>query len=585
MENYCIRKGKTTFEPSQYQKDILHFCHTGIGNGFINACAGASKTTILENIIYHVPQEKKKLFIAFNKSIVEEMNSRIDSNEVLNLNITTHHSLGFNILMENYPNIKFEIDENKYSNFLRNNIVQLSNYENLIFKNNEYNTYIRNIIHLIDYARYYHVSSIRQIRNIAEKYGLNILRNECIVCKNILAWGRENIETIDFTDMVWLVNELNLNTKRHLYDIILIDEAQDTSIMQQELIERCKKRGCRLFAVGDRHQAINVWCGADSDAVQKFKGENVTEFELPITYRCPKKIVELAKQYSPNIKAADNAEDGVIRYNVPKHMPLSNDMVLCRNTSPIIEYFLFLLRANKKAYIKGSEGIYDTLSNIIVNSNANIIDINCETHDGLMPKLYQSLICSVDNLIKQGYTDDEAYRHPSILDMYDNILSIKYLSDNLTTTNELLSKIKVVFSDRNNEGIILSTIHKAKGLEADNVFILCPSLLPNPYVKKEWEIISEEHLVYVAYTRAKKSLNFIEEPNITDPYKSKSIFNMKNIIKDIREMRKKISLNIENNITEKDLLEKKNNEENILGSKKQTSLNKKKTKVSNNMFS
>ena len=152
MEKYYIRKGKTLFEPSQYQKDILHFCHNGVGNGFINACAGASKTTILENIIYHVPQEKKKLFIAFNKSIVEEMNSRIDSSEVSNLNITTHHSLGFNILMENYPNIKFEIDENKYSNFLRNNIAQLSNYENLIFKNNEYNTYIRNIIHLIDYA-------------------------------------------------------------------------------------------------------------------------------------------------------------------------------------------------------------------------------------------------------------------------------------------------------------------------------------------------------------------------------------------------------------------------------------------------
>ena len=584
MQDYYIRKGKTILEPSSYQRDILHFCHTGVGNGFINACAGASKTTILENIIYYVPQDKKKLFIAFNKSIVEEMNNRINPDEVSNLNITTHHSLGFGILMENYPNINFIIDEEKYSNYIRNNITSLTVYENLTFKNNEYNTYIRNIIHLIEYARYYHVSNIPQIKSIAEKYGLNILRDECIVCKKVLAWGRENIETIDFTDMVWLVNELNLNTKYHLYDIILIDEAQDTSIMQQELIERCKKRGCRLFAVGDSHQAINVWCGADSDAVQKFKGDNVTEFELPITYRCPKKVVELAKKYSPNIKAADNAEEGIVRYGVPRHMPTSNDMVLCRNTSPIIEYLLFLLRSNKKAYIKGSKDIYETLSNIIRNSNATTIDINCETCDGLIPKMYQSLLHSINNLINQGYTEDEAYRHGSILDMYDNILSIKYLSDNLYTTDELLKKMSDIFNDRSNEGIILSTIHKAKGLEADNVFILCPSLLPNPFAKKEWEIISEEHLIYVAYTRAKKSLNFIEEPQTTETYRKTSVFDIRKIIKDIEQMKKKLSFNIDKNITEENFTPIKHNNENVLGSKKENSNTKKRSKVNNNMF-
>lgn len=583
MNNYKIRKGKTILEPSSYQRDILHFCHTGVGNGFINACAGASKTTILENIIYYVPQNKKKLFIAFNKSIVEEMNNRIDPSEVSNLNITTHHSLGFSILMENYPDIKFKIDEEKYSNYIRNNITSLTVYENLTFKNNEYNTYIRNIIHLIDYARYYHVSNIPQIKSIAEKYGLNILRDECIVCKKMLAWGRENIETIDFTDMVWLVNELNLNTKHHLYDIILIDEAQDTSIMQQELIERCKKRGCRLFAVGDSHQAINVWCGADSDAVQKFKGDNVTEFELPITYRCPKKVVELAKKYSPNIEAAENAEDGIIRYGVPRHMPVSNDMVLCRNTSPIIEYLLFLLRSNKKAYIKGSKDIYETLSNIIKNSNATTIDVNCETCDGLLPKMYQSLLHSINNLINQGYTDEEAYRHASILDMYDNILSIKYLSDNLYTTDELLKKMTDIFNDRSNEGIVLSTIHKAKGLEADNVFILCPSLLPNPFARKEWEIVSEEHLIYVAYTRAKKSLNFIEEPQGNEPYRKTSVFDMRKIVKDIEQIKKKLSFNMDKNITENNFTPTKNNGENVLGNKKEINT-KKKTKVSNNMF-
>jgi ATP-dependent exoDNAse (exonuclease V) beta subunit len=61
------------------------------------------------------------------------------------------------------------------------------------------------------------------------------------------------------------------------------------------------------------------------------------------------------------------------------------------------------------------------------------------------------------------------------------------------------------------EGISLSTIHKAKGLEANNVFIICPSLMPSKSAKQEWEITQEKNLIYVAYTRAKNKLAFVDE--------------------------------------------------------------------------
>lgn len=563
MNEFLIRRGDNTFEPSKYQEDILRFAKHGVGNGFINACAGASKTTMLENILFYLPENKSKLFIAFNKSIVDEMKHRIGDN-VSNINITTYHSLGYSILNENYRNRDFVINEEKYSNYIRRNILSLTAYGEIKSLGRGSYTYITNIIHLVEYARYYLASGIVQIKTIADKFSLNILRDECIVCKKVLDWGRENIDEIDFTDMIWLVNEFNLTTRLHKYDILLIDEAQDTSIMQQKMTDICKKRGCRTFVVGDEKQSINTWAGSDMNAVEKFKGDNVTEFELPISYRCPKKIVEFAKKYSPNIEYAPNAIDGEIRYNVSLASPIAGDMVLCRNTAPLIELHQKYLKINKKSYIKGGEDISNVLINMINDTNSVYTDIECSTYDGLIPKLYQMLLSNIDKLISGGYEIDDAYRHSYILEFYDRICCIKTLSANIILVKDLIKKIEDIFYDRSDSGIMLSTIHKAKGLEADNVFILCPSLLPNKYALKEWEIKAEEHLEYVAYTRSKKTLNFMVEDEYKRGIGSKAYYNR--MIKDINKIKEKLSFNIDNGINE-DVIKNRPSTAHTLGEK------------------
>lgn len=50
---------------------------------------------------------------------------------------------------------------------------------------------------------------------------------------------------------------------------------------------------------------------------------------------------------------------------------------------------------------------------------------------------------------------------------------------------------------------MLSTVHKAKGLEADNVFILATERMPNKRLGSE-----ENNICYVAITRAKKNLYY-----------------------------------------------------------------------------
>ena len=111
----------------------------------------------------------------------------------------------------------------------------------------------------------------------------------------------------------------------------------------------------------------------------------------------------------------------------------------------------------------------------------------------------------------------------------------------LTVNNELINKINIIFTDDENDGICLSTIHKAKGLEADNVYILCESLMPSKHAKKEWEKISENNLKYVAVTRAKKTLNFICEKQF-----SPNLFNNRSIIDELEI--KRITINKINKI-------------------------------------
>lgn len=550
MTEYKIKfKGKE-FNASEYQNKILDFVEHGSGNGFINACAGASKTTMLENMLYYIPKDQNGIFIAFNKSIVDEMESRINNTELKDkIKICTYHSLGYSILKENIKDEnKLIINEDKYKNFVNDNILELSNYGEISTLKNQKYAYKRNIIHLVDYARYYRQSSVKHMEALARQYGLSIIRDEIEVARKVLQWGKDNIDEIDYTDMIWLVDELNLTTKKYLYNFILIDEAQDTSIMQQEMTEKCKKRGCRVFAVGDKDQAINVWCGSDVNAIEKLKGANSHEFMLPITYRCGKKIVEKAREYSQNIVAAENAPEGEVNKDVPISTPSGNDMVLCRNTAPLVEYYLKLLQMNKKAYFKGSDSLIEEYKTLINENYSKMIDKNCLSCDGLIPKLYSKLFQLIDNIKLRTLSndDEEAMKNPVILKLYDNIKALEILSDGIYETNELLQKIIDIFSDRSTIGIMLSTVHKAKGLEADTVFILCPSTLPSKLAKKQWEIDAENHLTYVAYTRAKYSLNFLEEDK---RLRSSSLFSFKKMKKTIEEMREKLNYNVELNIT------------------------------------
>ena len=111
------------FTPSEYQEKIFDFVRKGTGNGVIRATAGSGKTTSIITAMKLVPKSKKCLFIAFNKSIVEELTKKLE--DYPNCHVRTLHSLGYAILRRNFGN-DIEIDEYKYKVYLKKNLADLS---------------------------------------------------------------------------------------------------------------------------------------------------------------------------------------------------------------------------------------------------------------------------------------------------------------------------------------------------------------------------------------------------------------------------------------------------------------------------
>jgi superfamily I DNA/RNA helicase len=497
------------FTPSPYQEKIFENIVHGTSNMVINAVAGSGKSTTIVNALKLIPEDMKVLFIAFNKDIVESLKQKVG--EKNNVHITTYHSLGYSILIEKLKN-KPVLDEYKYRTYIRTISDNFLLNEPDFMSYSERIMYNRNVEKLVDYGRFNLCQSVKEIEKIAEKYNINIIRNECEVAVDVLKWGKENLDVIDYTDMVWIPYELDLKTIKHKYNWIFVDEAQDSSPVQQELFKKCFKRGARFCAVGDSSQCINAWAGADVEAFNKFlKMPNTKQYELPISYRCPVKVIEEAKKFVPNIQYKEGAVDGEIKYDVDPYSPKAGDMVLCRNTYPLIRLYMDFLRINKKAYIRGKDIGDSLIETINLYKGVDLMLNKSLMNYGLFRNLYEELFKRVERLVQQtNMSEEEVYLSAPIMDFYDTIASLEALSDNLVYTDDLISKIRAIFND-GGDGVCLSTIHKAKGLEADNVFILAKSLMPSIYAHQEWEIVSEENLEYVAITRAKKTLQYIDE--------------------------------------------------------------------------
>lgn len=509
------KKTAIEYEPSQYQKAIFDYIQHEKGNLVVEAAAGSGKTYTLVKALSLIPQDKRVLMTAFNKDIVKELTKKVK--EFPNVEVRTLHGLGMILTTRGLRIGGMKPEGYKYTQLIYNHWQDLTKTNINKLSRNARKSFVENTKKLVDFGRFYLATTRSEMIELMIKYDIPCVADEVDVALKVMAIGGKNLDSIDYTDMIWMPHIYDLHLQECEYDFIMVDECQDLNVAERNLVLRCLKEGGRLIAVGDSNQCIYGFSGSDPDSFRAIQSiPNTVSMPLSISYRCPESVVKFAQNLVPSIEAKQGAEEGVILDCVSLDDVHDGDMVLCRNNAPLLQVYCKLLEQGKRAYIRGSD-VGKNLQNIVIGTHKDYLHTNLK-QDGVFIRLYEDLFNSRKAIMERyGISQEDAMKHETIQAKLDMIRALEVLGADLTTTEELTKKIEDIFPKNDKgEGIMLSTVHKAKGLEADNVFIACASLMPSKSALDEWQAQQERNLMYVAYTRAKKVLGFLNEEETPD---------------------------------------------------------------------
>ena len=290
------------------------------------------------------------------------------------------------------------------------------------------------------------------------------------------------------------------------YDWVFIDECQDLNAAQRNMFLKHVKQNGRFVAVGDPHQAIYGFAGADVESFNLLKNlPHTAKLPLSVCYRCDKNIIALAKTEVPQIEARDGADDGVVTYEAKMADVQDGDMILCRCSAPLVDLCMRYIANGVKAYVKGRD-IGANLINMVKKTKKTKINDLTAVFDRELNRIIGKVIA------KSHCTEKEAMESDAYIVYKDKVKAIEILSEGLVKCDDLISRIETIFSDDSKNEICLSTVHKSKGLESDRVFIICPEkFLLKSCMQIPWMAEQEHNLQYVAYTRAKHYLGFIND--------------------------------------------------------------------------
>lgn len=487
---------------SVYQQNIFTALKTDTRNVIINAVAGSGKTsTLVEAIIrlYEGGYKGQILLLAFNTSIKDELAKRIKE---LGLDafvtVRTTHGLGNSICAQ----MGLVFDENKLEAVLdRIGLAvpakgQAERHEIARIRSER-----AEVAYALGLAKntLTTVKSRFDIQNLAKNYGQNWATDAAKLAQYVSKAMElcQNSRTFDYNDMLWMPIVNNWAVPK--YDMVMVDESQDLNAVQHPLVQRLCRLGARLVAVGDPYQAIYGFRGAvnNSMALLKQVVGNCVELALSVTYRCPRSHVAIAKQLVPHIQHAEHAAEGVIReekFAKSCSGMTSDDMVICRRNAPLIQAAYALLKQGKRPIVRGRE------------FGRNIITLvkklKAETINDLMLKLAA---------YKVGEEDRLEGKAQAIQNLHDQCETVTVMCEGKTTVKEVLDFISELFDDEAKDGVVLSTVHRAKGLEAKTVYILDYERIQIP-CKLEWQQDQERNLHYVAVTRSTELLILVEMP-------------------------------------------------------------------------
>lgn len=574
------------------------------GPALVLAVPGSGKTTVILNRIINLIENhdvlpKNILSITFSKSQGLDMERRfLKSFPKLKGQITfkTIHAFCYEIV-KNYMKIKnikktlIEGDERINKSTL------LKRYFFSMYEQKILDDVIKDFFSLYDFTKNKMIDFEDYVRK--NKF----ISNRLLLLKLYKAYESLKLEYnfIDFNDLLSLANKYISEDKNLLssikkrYKFFSVDEAQDTSMLQFEIIKKIVYPENNLFVVADDDQSIYSFRGAEPKNLLEFKKfyKDSKIFIMNHNFRSTKNIIEISNklisknknryQKNPICTCSENSKIMLFRVKnahiqMRKLLELIKQLkkdesvgILYRNNISSIyvaNYFLendvdFFVKENgfdfylnkilldinnilqfsqnqtdleifKRIYFKLNAYIKkDFISKLKYKSyDENILDALLDLDD--LNSFYLKKFNALRNNFKMLKKLSMKYKidfivnelgYGEYLENYDEIQKLnsnlmidilKYISSNLNSYDDFLQRLKDIkekLKDANKSlsNISISTIHSAKGLEYDHVFLL--DLVDGEFPQKnilnamDSSLLEEERrLFYVAMTRAKKTL-------------------------------------------------------------------------------
>lgn len=461
----------------------------------VRARAGTGKTTTIIEGVNRAP-EASILLCAFNKRIAEELTSRITNR---NAEAKTLHAIGYACVRRFWEGLRIAKNSERADALTEkvcgprcpDAVKKL--VSKLHTKGREINPHAKVVGELTDIAITFECEPDEQWA--WEGWTLEYVETKALEAMELAATVKPVATGIDFADMIYL--PVRNHWTHPTYDLVVVDEAQDMTVAQLEIARGvCKGRIC---VVGDDRQAIYGFRGADSGSLDRLKAElQAKELGLTTTYRCGRAIVALAAALVPDFEAGPANPTGSIENLLTSKLVDSanlGDFILSRLNAPLVSVAMSLLRNGKRTRIAGRDigaGLKALIRRISKGRAANSIP-------ELLSKVQAWEQKEVDRMLKAGREE----RIEGIRDQAEMLIS---LTENARSVRDVEDKIDALFTDDGlgQAGVITcSSVHRAKGLEADKVFVMRDTLRAHNQ--------EELNIQYVAITRAKSTLVFVSK--------------------------------------------------------------------------
>ena len=321
---------------------------------------------------------------------------------------------------------------------------------------------------------------------------------------------------------------------REQYRFFVVDEYQDVSPLQQELLTLWLGERDDVCVVGDASQTIYSFAGATPDYLLGFTGchEDATVVRLEQNYRSTPAIIEAANRImrgrpgALDLRAVASTPAGP----APTISPYNTDAAEARSIAQSIaaeieagmkpESIAILYRINVQSAALES-ALNDARVPYALRGSTRFFELR-EVKEAIMMLKGASISIAGEPLFKSvsdvlrslGWTQDAPEARGAVRDKWDSLNALMGLAEEApaeTTLKEFVAELLERQAGQHEptmSAVTLATLHSAKGLEWDSVYIAgaTEGLLPITYARTDAAVDEERRLFYVGITRARRRL-------------------------------------------------------------------------------